>query len=75
MKPQMNADGINVHSEQIIGCAFAVANTLGPGFIEKVYENALARELRKAWLAVTQQHGMVGGTATSSSANMPSIRQ
>ncbi|HME24551.1 MAG TPA: GxxExxY protein [Acetobacteraceae bacterium] len=29
-------------SERIIGCAFTVANTLGPGFVEKVYENALA---------------------------------
>ena len=28
-------------SERIIGCAFRVANTLGPGFLEKVYENAL----------------------------------
>src|SRR5579871_1360020 len=28
-------------TDQIIGCAFAVANELGPGFLEKVYENAL----------------------------------
>ena len=32
-----------------------VANTLGPGFAEKVYENALAHELRKATLATVQQ--------------------
>ena len=32
----------------IIGCCFRVANELGPGFLEKVYENALAHELRKA---------------------------
>jgi len=25
-------------SERIIGCAFVVANTLGSGFLEKVYE-------------------------------------
>jgi GxxExxY protein len=25
----------------IIGCCFKVANELGPGFLEKVYENAL----------------------------------
>jgi len=25
----------------IIGCCFRVANELGPGFLEKVYENAL----------------------------------
>ena len=42
-------------TERIIGCAFAVANALGPGFLEKVYENALAHELRKAGLVVTQQ--------------------
>jgi len=42
-------------TEKIIGCAFAVANTLGSGFLEKVYENALAHELRKAGLSVQQQ--------------------
>ncbi len=36
-----------------------VANTLGLGFVEKVYENALAYELRKRGLAVAQQHGVV----------------
>lgn len=34
-------------TETIIGCAFKVQNTLGTGFLEKVYENALAHELRK----------------------------
>lgn len=34
---------------------FAVANTLGSGFLEKVYENALAIELRSAGLAVSTQ--------------------
>jgi len=46
-------------SERIIGCAFAVANTLGSGFVEKVYENALALELRDAGLAVQQQRSAV----------------
>jgi GxxExxY protein len=32
-------------TEAVIGCAFEVANVLGPGFLEKVYERALAREL------------------------------
>jgi GxxExxY protein len=36
--------------------AFKVANTLGVGFLEKVYENALAIELRKRGLKVVQQH-------------------
>ncbi len=45
-------------TERIIGCAFLVANALGHGFLEKVYENALAHELRKAGLRVDQQHGL-----------------
>ena len=32
-----------------------MSNTLGAGFLEKVYENALAIELRKADLKVEQQ--------------------
>jgi GxxExxY protein len=42
----------------IIGCCFRVANELGPGFLEKVYENALAHELRKAKVKVVQQQGI-----------------
>ncbi|HUB16432.1 MAG TPA: GxxExxY protein [Acetobacteraceae bacterium] len=42
-------------TEQVIGCAFTVANTLGSGFLDKVYENALALELREAGLSVQQQ--------------------
>lgn len=45
-------------SGRIIGCAFRVLNTLGAGFLEKVYENALAQELRAAGLAVAQQKGI-----------------
>jgi GxxExxY protein len=56
---RLNADRLNVLSEQIIRGAFAVSNTLGCGFLEKVYENALAHELRKMGLSVAQQHGIV----------------
>ena len=42
-------------TEKIIGCAFTVHNKLGPGFLEKVYENALRIELLKAGLTVKQQ--------------------
>jgi GxxExxY protein len=49
---------LNKITEQIIGCAYTVANTLGSGFLEKVYENALTHELRKAGLQVGQQHGI-----------------
>ena|ERR1700761_5947691 len=56
----MNADSksVNELSEAIIGRALVVSNVLGVGFLEKVYENALAHELRKAALAVRQQHGV-----------------
>jgi len=46
---------LNAISEKIIGCAFTVSNTLGAGFLEKVYENALTVELRKAGMNVEQQ--------------------
>ena len=52
----MPENEINVITERIIGCAFSVSNTLGSGFLEKVYENALAHELRKAGIAVSQQY-------------------
>ena len=42
-------------TEAIIGAAFRVANTLGSGFLEKVYENALAIELREKHHRVEQQ--------------------
>ena len=45
-------------TERIIGSAFQVANTLGHGFLEKVYENALVHELRKVGLQVDQQQGL-----------------
>ena len=42
-------------SGKILGAAFKVHNTLGVGFLEKVYENALVHELRKESIAVEQQ--------------------
>ncbi|HEV8589531.1 MAG TPA: GxxExxY protein [Pyrinomonadaceae bacterium] len=42
-------------TEKIIGCAYTVHNKLGPGFLEKVYENALRIELEKSGLTVKQQ--------------------
>ena len=46
-------------TEKIIGCAYRVANNLGIGFLEKVYENALAYELLKAGLLFKQQAPVV----------------
>jgi GxxExxY protein len=42
-------------TQAIIGAFYEVYNTLGYGFLEKVYENALAFELRQRGLAVVQQ--------------------
>lgn len=53
-----NESNLNELSRMVIGGAFTVLNALGAGFIEKVYENALAHELRKAGLAVEQQRGL-----------------
>ena len=53
-----NRDRANEVSNRIIGAALTVANALGVGFVEKVYENALAHELRQAGLAVGQQRGI-----------------
>ena len=42
-------------TEKIIGCAFKVYNVLGFGFMESVYENALAIELKKAGFQIEKQ--------------------
>jgi GxxExxY protein len=42
-------------TEIIIKAFYRVYNSLGHGFLEKVYENALILELRGSGLAVTQQ--------------------
>jgi len=34
-------------SQRVIRCAFDVSNSLGAGFLEKIYENALCIELEK----------------------------
>jgi GxxExxY protein len=52
-------DRVNLLSRRIIGCALTVLSALGSGFLEKVYENALVHELRKAGLAVSQRHRIV----------------
>ena len=42
-------------TKKVIGCAFKIHNSLGSGFLEKVYENALRIELSGAGLRVEQQ--------------------
>ncbi len=51
----MTKDELNTVSEKIIGAAYKVCNTLGPGFLEKVYENALAHQLKKDGMRIEQQ--------------------
>jgi len=40
---------------QVIGCSYEVSNTLGVGFLEKIYERALLRELTIRGLSVASQ--------------------
>ncbi len=42
-------------TERVIGAFFDVYNELGSGFLESVYENALAQALRETGIAVQQQ--------------------
>lgn len=46
---------VNDITEKIIGCLYQVSNTLGCGFLEKVYENASGIAIAKAGLRVRQQ--------------------
>jgi GxxExxY protein len=41
--------------EKVIGAAYEVSNVLGAGFLEKIYERALAEELGQRGLRVTAQ--------------------
>ena len=50
-------DKMNDLPRRVIGCAFAVLNTLVTGFLEWGFENVLAFELRVAVLSVKQQYG------------------
>ena len=45
-------------SQKIIGCAYKVSNSLGSGFVEKVYENALCIELKNVGLNTKQQQNL-----------------
>ena len=55
---RMDHEGLTTTTRRIIGCAFAVSNTLGAGFLEKVYENALAHEMRARGLTILRQQGI-----------------
>jgi len=48
-------------TQKIIGCAYTVHNKLGPGFLEKVYENALRIELEKQGVRVNNKSQSASG--------------
>jgi GxxExxY protein len=52
----MDKADLDAITERIIGAAHRVSNVLAVGFVEKVYENAHAHEMRKDGLVVVQQH-------------------
>jgi GxxExxY protein len=49
---------IDLITEKVIGAAYKVANALGCGLLEEVYENALAHELRKQGFHLEQQQAI-----------------
>jgi GxxExxY protein len=51
----MTLPDINTVTEKIIGCAYRVSNSLGIGFVEKEYENALTYDIQVSGLKVIQQ--------------------
>ena len=56
VNPVQPIGNINTLTQRVIACAFAVHHALGPGFLEKVYENSLRIELEETGLSVIQQH-------------------
>lgn len=51
----MKSEELDKLSNKIIGLAIEVHKNLGPGFTEKIYQQALAYEFRKAKLKFNQQ--------------------
>jgi GxxExxY protein len=57
----MNTDehGFDPLTERVLGAIFEASNTLGAGFLEKVYERALLRELALLGIRATAQASFV----------------
>ena len=53
--PEERRETLDRITEAVIGCAHGVSNSLGAGFLEKVYENALAVELSLNGIEAIQQ--------------------
>jgi GxxExxY protein len=57
-RPQMNGDERRYFdrlTERVLGAIFEVSNTLGSGFLEKVYQRALLIELRQRGIRSTAE--------------------
>ncbi len=54
----MQTHEINHVTERIIGCAMRVHRELGPGFLESVYQAALAYELEKAGIPFEKEKAL-----------------
>ncbi|MBZ0137424.1 MAG: GxxExxY protein [Planctomycetes bacterium] len=52
-EPDAELDAI---AHEVIGAAIAVHTALGPGYLEKIYEEALCIELTKRGIKFVQQH-------------------
>lgn len=51
----MERDGLDKLTEGIIGIAIKIHKKLGPGFVEKIYEKALAYEFEKEGIKFVEQ--------------------
>jgi GxxExxY protein len=52
-------EDINQLTYQIIGCAYEVHKTLGPGLLESTYETCLCYELEKAGIKYEKQKELI----------------
>jgi GxxExxY protein len=59
----MNADNtyLDSLSEKVLSAVFEVSNTLGAGFLEKVYQRALLRELSLRGVRATPEASIYKG--------------
>jgi GxxExxY protein len=48
-------ESLNALAEAVVGAAYEVSNVLGPGFLEKLYERALLKELCLRGIPATPQ--------------------
>jgi GxxExxY protein len=53
----MNADEhrLNQLTQAVIGCAYDVSNSLGCGYVEKVYQNAMVRALSRSGIRAEKE--------------------